>query len=188
MDVNSIVNCQKIKSGGSRRRRNHRRTGSFLFRGAEVSCPNIFSIACQKIKWFCLNITGFIFFARKWLFEKFQGGPPAAASLHLWAQQAPPPKKKKKKKKKNRGCESCDDEDGNNDDDLRDCLSCLNIPDLSCLVSRHGQELLAVPAPWNLPINKSVDKNKTTKKELLNKWVNYWGNIDMHKINTKLDK
>ena len=25
--------------------------------GAEVSCPNILSIACSKIKWFCPNIT-----------------------------------------------------------------------------------------------------------------------------------
>ena len=24
---------------------------------AEVSCPNIFSVTCQKIKWFCPNIT-----------------------------------------------------------------------------------------------------------------------------------
>ena len=35
----------------------HRRMGPVLFRGAEVSCPNIFSIACPKIKWFCPNIT-----------------------------------------------------------------------------------------------------------------------------------
>ena len=27
--------------------------------GAEVACPNIFSSACPKIKWFCLNITCF---------------------------------------------------------------------------------------------------------------------------------
>ena len=31
----------------------HRRTGPVSFKGAEVSCPNIFSIACPKIKWFC---------------------------------------------------------------------------------------------------------------------------------------
>ena len=33
----------------------HRRiyTGPLSFRGAEVCCPNIFSIACPKIKWFC---------------------------------------------------------------------------------------------------------------------------------------
>ena len=31
----------------------------FVFRGAEVSCPNIFSIACTKIKWICPNITWF---------------------------------------------------------------------------------------------------------------------------------
>ena len=60
----------------------HRRTGPVWFRGAEVSCPNIFSIACPKIKWFCPNITWFL--ARIWLFEKFQGGssrpPPPPAS------------------------------------------------------------------------------------------------------------
>ena len=38
--------------------------------GGEVSCPNILSIACPKIKWFCPNINLF-FFARKWQFEKF---------------------------------------------------------------------------------------------------------------------
>ena len=62
----------------------HRGTGPVSFRGAEVSCPNIFSIACPKIKWFCPNITWF--FARIWLFEKFQGGgggcsPPAFVRL-----------------------------------------------------------------------------------------------------------
>ena len=36
----------------------HRRTGPVSFiGGAEVSGPNIFSIACPKIKWFCPNIT-----------------------------------------------------------------------------------------------------------------------------------
>ena len=29
----------------------------FRLGGAEFSCPNIFSIACPKIKWFCPNIT-----------------------------------------------------------------------------------------------------------------------------------
>ena len=48
-------------------RRAHRRTGPVSFRGAEVSCPNILSIACPKIKWFCPNITWFFFFARIWL-------------------------------------------------------------------------------------------------------------------------
>ena len=38
----------------------HRRTGPVSFRGAEVSCPNILSIACPKIKWFCPNITHFL--------------------------------------------------------------------------------------------------------------------------------
>ena len=37
----------------------HGRTGPISFRGAEFSCPNIFSIACPKIKWFCPNITWF---------------------------------------------------------------------------------------------------------------------------------
>ena len=47
----------------------HRRTGPVSFRGAEVSCPNILSIACPKIKWFCPNITRFFFLlARIWLF------------------------------------------------------------------------------------------------------------------------
>ena len=36
-----------------------RRTWPVSFRGAEVSCPNILSIACPKIKWFCPNITWF---------------------------------------------------------------------------------------------------------------------------------
>ena len=45
---------------------------SFGGGGAEVSCPNIFSIACTKIKWFCPNITWF-FFARKLLFENSRG-------------------------------------------------------------------------------------------------------------------
>ena len=31
-----------------------------LFRGAEISCPNIFSIAWPKIKRFCPNITQFV--------------------------------------------------------------------------------------------------------------------------------
>ena len=47
----------------------HKRTGLVLLSGAEVSYPNIFSIACTKMKWFCPNITWS--FARKWLFEKF---------------------------------------------------------------------------------------------------------------------
>ena len=38
----------------------HRRMGPVSFRGAEVNCPNIFSIACPKIKWFCPNITCFL--------------------------------------------------------------------------------------------------------------------------------
>ena len=41
---------------------NHKRTGPVSFRGAEVSCPNILSIDCPKIKWFCPNITWFFFF------------------------------------------------------------------------------------------------------------------------------
>ena len=59
----------------------YRCTGPVSFRGAEVCCPNIFSIACPNIKWFCPNITGF--FARKWLLEKILGGlqpPPPPAS------------------------------------------------------------------------------------------------------------
>ena len=61
----------------------YRRTGPVTFRGgggAEVSCPNIFSIAFPKIKWFCPNIA--CFFAQKWLFEKIIEGcspqPPAS--------------------------------------------------------------------------------------------------------------
>ena len=38
----------------------HRRTGPVSFRGAEVSCPNNFLIACPKIKWFSPNITDFL--------------------------------------------------------------------------------------------------------------------------------
>ena len=37
-----------------------RRTGPVSFRGAEVSCPNILSIACPKIKCFCRNIHDFL--------------------------------------------------------------------------------------------------------------------------------
>ena len=35
----------------------YRPTGPVWFRGAEVSCRNILSIACPKIKWFCPNMT-----------------------------------------------------------------------------------------------------------------------------------
>ena len=42
--------------------REHRHMGP---EGGGVSCPDIFPIACPKIKWFCLNITCF-FFPRKW--------------------------------------------------------------------------------------------------------------------------
>ena len=46
--------------------------GPVSFRGAEVSWPNIFSIACPKIEWFCPNIT--CFSPRKLIFEKFREG------------------------------------------------------------------------------------------------------------------
>ena len=39
--------------------------------GAKVSCPNIFSIACQKIKWFCPNETRL---CPKMASYKIQGG------------------------------------------------------------------------------------------------------------------
>ena len=69
----------------------HRRTGPVSFRGAEVSCPNIFSIACPKIQWFCPNITWY--FARIWLFSKFQGGlppspPPPPPASYAYAYPA----------------------------------------------------------------------------------------------------
>ena len=70
--------------GGQTRQCHHRRTGPVSFRGAEVSCPNIFSIACPKIQWFCPNITWF--FARIWLFSKFQGGataPPPRTPMNV---------------------------------------------------------------------------------------------------------
>ena len=38
----------------------HRCTGPALCREAEDSCHNIFSIACSKIKWFCLNKASFL--------------------------------------------------------------------------------------------------------------------------------
>ena len=60
---------------------NHRRTGPVSFRGAEVSCPNIFSIACPKIKWFCSNITWF--FCPNMAIWKIIGG--------LQPPQPPPP-------------------------------------------------------------------------------------------------
>ena len=40
--------------------------------GSEVSCPNIFSIGCPKIKWFCPNITCFL--GPKIAIWKFLGG------------------------------------------------------------------------------------------------------------------
>ena len=55
----------------------HRRTGPVWFSGAEVSCPNIFSLACLKIKWF---------FARIWLFANSRGGGGGVA-----ATSPPPP-------------------------------------------------------------------------------------------------
>ena len=38
----------------------HRRTGPVSFRGAEVSCPYIFSIACPKIQWFARILPEFL--------------------------------------------------------------------------------------------------------------------------------
>ena len=58
---------------------NHRRTGRVSFRGAEVSCPNIFSIVCTKIEWFCPNITRF--FCPRMAIWKILGGGGAAAPL-----------------------------------------------------------------------------------------------------------
>ena len=52
--------------------RSHGRTGPVSFRGAEVNCPNIFSIACPNIKWFCPNITWF--FCPKMAIWKILGG------------------------------------------------------------------------------------------------------------------
>ena len=64
----------------------HRRTGPVLFRGAEVSCPNMLSIACPKIKWFCPNITWFFFFCPNMAIWKILGGGGGAA-----APQSPRP-------------------------------------------------------------------------------------------------
>ena len=38
----------------------HRRPGPVSFRGTEISCPNIFSITCLKIKWFCRILHAFL--------------------------------------------------------------------------------------------------------------------------------
>ena len=63
----------------------------FRLGGPEVSCPNIFSIACPKIKWFCPNITWF--FCPNMAIWKIPGGaaapppPPPPASYaygFLW--------------------------------------------------------------------------------------------------------
>ena len=63
----------------------HGSTGPISFRGAGVSCPNIFSIACPKIKWFCPNITRFIFWPEYGYLKNSGGGGGAAA------RQPPPP-------------------------------------------------------------------------------------------------
>ena len=64
----------------------HRHTGPVSFRGAEVSCPNILSIACPKIKWFCPNITWFFFFCPKMAIWKILGGGGGGAAA------TPPPR------------------------------------------------------------------------------------------------
>ena len=57
----------------------HKRTGRVSFRGAEVSCPNIFfHDSCTKIKWFCPNITWF--FARNGYLKNSRGGGGGAAA------------------------------------------------------------------------------------------------------------
>ena len=62
--------------------------GTSSVRGAEVSCPDVFFIACPKIKCFCPNIT--LFFWPKLPFEKFGGGggaeppPPPPRLVRLW--------------------------------------------------------------------------------------------------------
>ena len=50
---------------------------SFGGGGAEVSCPNIFSIACPKIMWFCPNITCFL--PENCYFKNYRGGGGVAA-------------------------------------------------------------------------------------------------------------
>ena len=57
----------------------HKRTGQVSFRGAEVSCPNILSIACTKLSGFVRILPDFVL-ARKLLFEKFGGGAGGAAA------------------------------------------------------------------------------------------------------------
>ena len=57
----------------------------FCLGWAEVSCPNIFSIACHKIKWFCPNITWF--FCPNMAISKILGGglqPPAPRPLYAY--------------------------------------------------------------------------------------------------------
>ena len=51
--------------------------------GAEVSCPNILSIACPKIKWFCPNITWFFFLPEYGYLKNSRGGGAAAPSPRL---------------------------------------------------------------------------------------------------------
>ena len=56
----------------------HRRSGPVSFRGLRVSCPNIFPIACPKIKWSCPNITGFIFSPKVIIWKRSRGLQPPA--------------------------------------------------------------------------------------------------------------
>ena len=56
----------------------HRRTGPVSFRGAEVSCPHILSIACPKINWFCPNITWFFFLPENGYLKISRGLQPPA--------------------------------------------------------------------------------------------------------------
>ena len=83
MPRNSLVHLHLLKNSRKIIQvycRAHRRTGPVPFRGAEVSGPNILSIACPKIKWFCPNITLFFiyFFCPNMAIWKIIGG------LRLW--------------------------------------------------------------------------------------------------------
>ena len=59
-----------------------RRTGPVSFRGAEVSWPNILSIACPKIKCFFRNITWFSFGPNMAIWKII--GPPPPRLVRLW--------------------------------------------------------------------------------------------------------
>ena len=91
---------------------NHGRTGPISFRGAEVSCPNIFPIACPKFRQVVLPEYYMISFLPEYgCLKKNLGGciPPPPRLVRLCCERLytgcppPPPKKKKQQQKQNNG-------------------------------------------------------------------------------------